>query len=115
MPNIHCPLRSSNARVLRLGLRCLIIWILAIVCWINDRMFCEMWSTVNFRYFHAIWHILIFNAAYPACVLFAFFHAQHEVPRKRPTLMYWPCDNFEYGIPYVYFVGLAKHEKGKKV
>lgn len=107
--------RSKNPRVIRLGIRCAAIWVLAVICWINDRMLCDMWSTVNFQYFHAIWHILIFNAAYPACVLYAFFHAQYEMPHKRPILMYWPSDNFEYGVPYVHFSGLEKHMEGKKV
>jgi len=107
--------RSSNPRAIRLGIRCAILWILAIVCWVNDRMFCDMWSTVNFQYFHAIWHILIFNASYPACVLFCLFHAYYDFPQKGPVLMYWPSDNCEYGVPYIYFKGLDKQEEDKKV
>ena len=111
----HFSPSSNNPRAIRLGIRCAILWILAIICWVNDRMFCDMWSTVNFQYFHAIWHILIFNASYPACVLFCLFHAYYDFPQKRPVLMYWPSDNCEYGVPYIYFKGLDKQEEDKKV
>lgn len=93
--------RCRNARVVRLGLRCTIIWLVALACWINDRLFCDMWSAVNFPYLHGAWHLLIAIVAYTACVLFAYFDAWNEVPEKVPVLMYWPTDKFELGVPYV--------------
>ncbi|GAB6027076.1 hypothetical protein CHUAL_013802 [Chamberlinius hualienensis] len=109
--------RSNDSRAVRLGLRCAGFWVFGVICWINDRMFCEMWSSAfNFQYFHAIWHILIFNAAYPACVLYAYFHVRYTLPHKKPTLNYWPCDSFEYGVPYVQFYGeTPAHKNSKKV
>lgn len=85
----------------RLGVRNTTILIMAIVCWINDRMFCDTWSRMNFPYLHGFWHILIFISAYPACVLFAYFFVNDERPESRPTLKYWPRNDFELGIPYV--------------
>lgn len=67
--------RCTNSRALRLGTRCGSIWVLAVFCWVNDRMFCN----VNFPYLHAFWHVLIFIASYTACVLFAYFDAQNRV------------------------------------
>jgi len=94
--------RCRNSRVLRLGTRCGAVWLLAVACWINDKLFCETWSALNFPYLHAFWHILIFIASYTACVLFAYFDAQHQVPEQRPELRFWPVDRFEFlGVPYV--------------
>ncbi|XP_021954215.1 alkaline ceramidase [Folsomia candida] len=100
--------RCTNSRVLRLGARCGSIWILAVFCWVNDRMFCDTWSYLNFPYLHAIWHILIFIAAYTACVLFAFFDAENKIPEKNPELKFWPSDNYEFlGVPYVGLSGIS--------
>ncbi|XP_041778744.1 alkaline ceramidase [Anopheles merus] len=91
----------QDERVYRLGVRNTTILIMAIVCWINDRMFCDTWSRLNFPYLHGFWHILIFISAYPACVLFAYFFVNDERPESRPTLKYWPRNDCELGIPYV--------------
>uniref|UniRef100_A0A8D8JBM8 Alkaline ceramidase n=1 Tax=Culex pipiens TaxID=7175 RepID=A0A8D8JBM8_CULPI len=91
----------QDKRVYRLGVRNTTILMLAIVCWINDRMFCDAWSRVNFPYLHGFWHILIFISAYTACVLFAYFFVSDERPESRPQLKYWPHNAFELGVPYV--------------
>ncbi|ODM99673.1 Alkaline ceramidase 2 [Orchesella cincta] len=94
--------RCDNSRVLRLGARCGAVWILAVACWVNDRMFCETWSNLNFPYLHAFWHVLIFIASYTACVLFAYFDAKHQVPEQDPVLKYWPNDRYEFlSVPYI--------------
>ncbi|OXA64663.1 Alkaline ceramidase [Folsomia candida] len=108
LPNYFRRKRCTNSRVLRLGARCGSIWILAVFCWVNDRMFCDTWSYLNFPYLHAIWHILIFIAAYTACVLFAFFDAENKIPEKNPELKFWPSDNYEFlGVPYVGLSGIS--------
>jgi alkaline ceramidase len=50
---------------------------------------------------HGVWHILIFIAAYTACVLFSYFFVSDEKPEKGPVLKFWPNNNWELGIPYV--------------
>lgn len=90
-----------DKRVYRLGIRNTTILMMAIVCWINDRMFCDAWSRLNFPYLHGFWHILIFISAYTACVLFAYFFVSDERPESQPQLKYWPFNNFELGVPYV--------------
>lgn len=71
--------RCTDTRVVRLGTRCGAVWILAVFCWVNDKMFCETWASLNFPYLHAFWHVLIFIASYTACVLFAYFDAEDKV------------------------------------
>lgn len=80
----------KNKIAFRLGIRCSIIWVLAMTCWINDRAFCNVWSWLNFPYLHAAWHILIFLSAYTAIVLFAYFDALISAPEQTPTLKFWP-------------------------
>ncbi|XP_058797303.1 alkaline ceramidase [Phymastichus coffea] len=93
--------RTKSARVYRLGLRCGAVWVLAVTCWLNDRLFCDTWLNLNFPYLHALWHLLIFIASYTAAVLFAYFTVKDEKPHQSPILKYWPRDDFELGIPYV--------------
>ncbi|CAH1796063.1 unnamed protein product [Owenia fusiformis] len=94
--------RCENTRVYNLGFRCCVLFILAVTCWINDRLFCEVWASVNFPYLHCGWHLLIFIASYTACVFFAYFDALTEVPEQMPVLKYWPNDKWDiWGIPYI--------------
>lgn len=93
--------RVKDGRVYRLGVRSCAVWLLSVSCWINDRLFCEVWSSINFPYLHGLWHILIFIASYTVCVLFAYFSVSDEKPLQKPVLRYWPRNDFELGIPYV--------------
>lgn len=93
--------RCRCGRVYRLGVRSASMWFVAVFCWLNDRLFCDAWSAINFPYLHALWHIFIFIAAYTALVLFAYFSVKDECPEQSPVLKYWPKDDFELGIPYV--------------
>lgn len=95
--------RVKCVRVHRLGIRSIVVWLIAALCWINDRMFCDTWSSINFPYLHGFWHIFIFIAAYTCLVLFAYFSVENEQPQKIPMLKYWPKNNFEFGIPYIVF------------
>ncbi|KAF2897887.1 hypothetical protein ILUMI_08287 [Ignelater luminosus] len=98
---IHEIRRANNLRVYHLGVRCASVWFLAVFCWINDRLLCEAWTSINFPYLHGLWHIFIFIASYTACVLFAYFSVKEEKPEKKAVLRYWPRNDFEFGIPYV--------------
>ncbi|XP_026735476.1 alkaline ceramidase-like [Trichoplusia ni] len=89
------------ARVYRLGIRCVIVSLLAILCWTIDRMFCDAWQSIDFPYMHGVWHVLAFIASYTALVLFAYFNVNEERPEQKPQLKYWPVNDFELGVPYV--------------
>lgn len=88
-------------RVYNLGIRCTTVWFFAMVCWIMDKCFCDIWSSIHFPYLHGFWHILIAIAGYTALVLFSYFTVKEERPDQVPILKYWPKDDFELGIPYV--------------
>jgi len=91
---------EEEARVTSLGRRSFIFWLTAVLCWINDRLYCEIWSSLGFPYLHGFWHVLIFLAAYTAVVLFAYFDVKQNHPHETPLIQYWPIDSFELGIPY---------------
>ncbi|XP_020810480.1 alkaline ceramidase [Drosophila serrata] len=93
--------RVRDQRVYRLGIRSTTVWAVAVFCWINDRIFCEAWSAINFPYLHGFWHIFIFIAAYTVLVLFAYFYVESELPQRQPLLKYWPKNDFEFGIPFI--------------
>ena len=91
---------EEEARVTSMGRRSFIFWLTAVLCWINDRLYCEIWSSIGFPYLHGFWHVLIFLAAYTAVVLFAYFDVKQNHPHETPLIQYWPIDSFELGIPY---------------
>ncbi|XP_014669732.1 PREDICTED: alkaline ceramidase-like [Priapulus caudatus] len=93
--------RCDDNRAVRLGVRCTFIFVLAVLCWLNDILFCDVWVALNFPYLHCGWHIFIFLSSYTACVLFAYFYAKAEFPEQIPTLRFWPRDDWELGVPYV--------------
>lgn len=99
---IHELRREKNERIQRLGIRCALVWVAAVFCWLNDRLLCEAWSAIKFPYLHGLWHIFIFIASYTACVLFAYFSVKEERPEKHAVLKYWPKNDFEFGIPYIF-------------
>ncbi|XP_037806153.1 alkaline ceramidase isoform X1 [Lucilia sericata] len=93
--------RVQDQRVYRLGLRSTAVWLIAVICWINDRMFCDVWSSISFPYLHGFWHVFIFIAAYTVLVVYAYFYVENELPQRRPLLKYWPVNDFELGIPFI--------------
>lgn len=103
--------RVRDQRVYRLGLRSCAVWLLAVFCWVNDRMFCDAWSAINFPYLHGLWHVFIFIASYTVLVLYAYFYVDTELPQRQPILKYWPKNEFELGIPFISFKNLDPAHK----
>lgn len=53
-------IKEKDPKVYELGLRTVVILIMAIITWINDRLFCNFYVSIQVTYLHAVWHILIF-------------------------------------------------------
>ncbi|XP_022799525.1 alkaline ceramidase-like isoform X2 [Stylophora pistillata] len=102
--------RCKDLKVKRLGFTCVTWWFAAVVFWINDRAFCDIWRSVSFPYLHCAWHILIFIACYTGCVLGSYFYAATEFPQLRPALSFWPRWSCEWGVPYVVLKGVTMEE-----
>ncbi|KAJ7389328.1 Hydrolyzes the sphingolipid ceramide into sphingosine and free fatty acid [Desmophyllum pertusum] len=99
---------SNNSRIKRLGKVGTVWWILAVLFWINDRAFCDIWRSVSFPYLHCAWHIMICIAIYIGCVLGSYFYVETELPQLRPTLSFWPSWSSGWGIPYIALKGMPK-------
>jgi len=102
---------EDDLRVISLGRRTITLWVLAVACWVNDRMFCSWWASVGFPYLHGAWHILIFLASYTAVVLFAYFEVKNNMDSDTPVLRYYPSDDFQLGVPYVLIERDVKREE----
>ncbi|XP_078478130.1 alkaline ceramidase 1 isoform X2 [Lampetra fluviatilis] len=93
--------RCANRDVLRLSLMLVVLWSLAIACWISDRFQCSFWQGLGFPYLHSIWHVMIAISSTYCCVLFSYFEAVTEVPHLKPRVCYWPKRSWEFGVPYI--------------
>ncbi|XP_077573339.1 alkaline ceramidase 1 isoform X2 [Stigmatopora nigra] len=98
----------TDQKVLRLAKFSVALWVLAISCWISDRVCCGFWQRLNFCYLHGIWHILIVIAVAYGSTLIAYLDANYEIPYSLPGLQYWPCDKWALGIPHIVLKGTTK-------
>ncbi|EDV27078.1 uncharacterized protein TRIADDRAFT_23096 [Trichoplax adhaerens] len=92
--------RCKCQRVKQLCCSGVLWWCLAVICWISDRCFCDLWLALKFPYLHCAWHLLIAVSSYIGCVICAYIFAANETPELSPKLVYWPVDN-QLGLPYV--------------
>lgn len=53
-------IKHKDMKAYKLGIRTVVISSCAILAWINDRVFCSFYTSINFTYLHALWHVLIF-------------------------------------------------------
>jgi alkaline ceramidase len=94
-------INCSNQRLKSLRKRSLWLFIVGVILWIDDRIFCNFYLSINFPYLHAIFHILACTATYSAVIMGMYYYVAYDYPQFSPRLKYWPSDNFEYGMPYV--------------
>ena len=99
---VHNLRTEEEPRVTSLGKRSLVFWVCGVLCWMSDRMCCEMWLNLGFPYLHGFWHVLVFLASYTAVVLFAYYDVKNNYPLDEAVIRYWPQDTFEFGIPFVH-------------
>ena len=56
-------------------------------------------------------HILIVMAVAYGTTLIAFLDASYEIPYSLPGIQYWPCDQWEVGLPHIVLKGNTKLRK----
>uniref|UniRef100_H3CXS4 Alkaline ceramidase n=2 Tax=Tetraodon nigroviridis TaxID=99883 RepID=H3CXS4_TETNG len=100
--------RCTDEKALRLAKISVLLWVLAISCWISDRVGCSIWQKLNFCYLHGFWHILIAVAVAYGTTLVAYLDAHYEIPYSRPGLQYWPCNEWAVGLPHIVLKGTTK-------
>jgi len=107
--------QEENTEVIGLGHRTVVLWVLAVICWLSDRLLCSLCTSIGFPYLHAAWHILIFLASYAVVVLFAYFEAKNSSEGLSPVLRWYPLLGLEsIAIPFVEIVqSIEKMEKSK--
>lgn len=98
---IDCFYREKTQRIYRFGLIIEVTTILAVLCWILDKFFCDTMLGQKFPYLHAVWHVLIFISTYSAIVLVAYYAIKEDYTNYIPDLCYWPNNHIELGIPFV--------------
>ena len=98
-------LRCENKKIVNLAKKTVLIWTIAVVFWILDRVFCDFWLSINLPYFHSVFHLIAFYSAYWSIVLYSFFKAIDTVPQLKVSINYWPeRENLSLiAIPYIQF------------
>ncbi|XP_055514305.1 alkaline ceramidase 1 isoform X1 [Leucoraja erinacea] len=93
--------RCTDQRIIHLAFATVAWWLIAISCWLSDRLLCAFWRQINFYYLHSFWHVLINMAAIHGITLFAYFDAVYEIPETSPEVKYWPERWGYLGLPYL--------------
>jgi hypothetical protein len=103
------------------ALACVVLWAVAISCWVADKFFCRFWSSLGIPYpqWHAHWHLFVLVASYLVLLLAAYFRACEEAPHLLPRLACWPPPNPRFsiglgpwaGIPFIDFPADASQLK----
>nr|XP_020458363.1 alkaline ceramidase 1 [Monopterus albus] len=101
----------TDQKALQMAKLFVALWILAIFCWISDRIGCSFWQRLKFCYLHGIWHILIVIAVAYGTTLLAYLDANLEIPYSLPVLQYWPCDKWAIGLPQLVLKRTTKTQK----
>ncbi|XP_059846789.1 alkaline ceramidase 1 [Hypanus sabinus] len=99
---ITLELRScTDQRIIHLAFATVAWWLVAISCWLSDRLLCAFWRQIHFYYLHSFWHVLINMAVIRGATLFAYFDAFYEIPETKPEVKYWPKNWRFLGLPYL--------------
>ncbi|KAJ6654488.1 hypothetical protein lerEdw1_006909 [Lerista edwardsae] len=100
--------RCNNPRVHRLALSMTVHWMIAIACWITDKILCGFCQRINFCYFHSFWHVFITFAIFYCATLIIYFDVFYELPSSNPDVMYWPSSTSPIALPYLVFQSSQK-------
>ncbi|XP_014440401.1 alkaline ceramidase 1 [Tupaia chinensis] len=85
-----------------------VLWVLAVSCWVSDRFLCGFWQEINFFYLHSFWHVFISFTFPYLMVSMALVDARYEMPEQTLKVHYWPRDTWPLGVPYVELQGDRK-------
>ncbi len=103
--------RCDNKKVVKLAKRTVSLWLLSVILWIIDRIFCTHMININFPYFHSVFHVTILFSSHWTIVLFSYFTAVERVPQLKPCISYWQenethrfSNYLSKLIPYVSFL-----------
>ncbi|KAJ1084951.1 hypothetical protein NDU88_005089 [Pleurodeles waltl] len=103
--------KCTIPKIHRLAAMSVCWWLLAISCWLSDRLLCGFWRWINFCYLHSFWHVLISITVVHSITLFAYFDAVYEIPQCQPEIQYWPSNRCQFGLPYL---AVHSNQKPKK-
>ncbi|XP_046857213.1 alkaline ceramidase 2-like isoform X1 [Xenia sp. Carnegie-2017] len=93
--------RCNSIKVVKLAHIGILWWFIAVMLWLSDRLFCDIWKTIAFPYFHCAWHVFILLGSNIACVLGCYFHVHTEHKEFNSDLNFWPPVFGNWGLPYI--------------
>ncbi|XP_066492521.1 alkaline ceramidase 1 [Tiliqua scincoides] len=95
--------KCNNPRVHRVALSMTVWWMIAIACWITDKVLCGFCQRINFCYLHSFWHICISIAIFYCATMIIYFDVLYDLPSSNPEVMYWPSNTSPIALPYLVF------------